>query len=236
LHSVRTGLQRMRSPGDYHSVPQSAPGGQLCKRGWDIGWLPTQRQRLVRCQRCRADLIELPHDCSDCMTYGHRLLRVCGVHGLSGPSSIAAGWCAQDTPFLALKVGDAATLPAVHVMVRRQYDDAVKSIFMVTGSPQNHAFSAVLGPMMARQFEDLASNSRTTVMEYTRSLMAAPGGQVHIPPQFGEPCGCAGPFVHGPCSNSMDGLACDQQMPLYGRSDNGKQAENGKIQVRENKL
>jgi hypothetical protein len=100
-----------------------------------------------------------------------------------------------------LKVGDAATLPVVHVMVRRQYDDAVKSIFMVTGSPQNHAFSAVLGPMMARQFEDLASNSRTTVMEYTRSLMAAPGGQVHIPPQFGEPCGCAGPFVHGPCSN-----------------------------------
>jgi hypothetical protein len=34
----------------------------------------------------------------------------------------------------------------------------------------------------------------------------------------------------------MDGLACDQQMPLYGRSDNGKQSENGKIQVRENKL
>jgi hypothetical protein len=32
----------------------------------------------------------------------------------------------------------------------------------------------------------------------------------------------------------LDGLACDQQMPLYGRSDNGKQSEKGKIQVREN--
>jgi hypothetical protein len=25
---------------------------------------------------CRADLIKLPNDCSDCMTFGHRLLRV----------------------------------------------------------------------------------------------------------------------------------------------------------------
>jgi hypothetical protein len=37
---------------------------------------PTQRQRQVRCQRCRADLVKLPHDCSDCMTFDHRLLRV----------------------------------------------------------------------------------------------------------------------------------------------------------------
>ena len=38
--------------------------------------VPTQRQRQVRCQRCRPDLLKVPHDCSDCMTFGHRLLRV----------------------------------------------------------------------------------------------------------------------------------------------------------------
>src|SRR5450631_4197939 len=38
--------------------------------------VPTQRQRQVRCQRCPADLLKLPHECSDCMTFVHRLLRV----------------------------------------------------------------------------------------------------------------------------------------------------------------
>jgi hypothetical protein len=29
---------------------------------------------------CRADLLKLPDDCSDCMTSGHRLLRVCRAY------------------------------------------------------------------------------------------------------------------------------------------------------------
>ena len=33
------------------------------------------------------------------MACGHRLLRVCGVHGLSGPPPVTTGWRGQDAPF-----------------------------------------------------------------------------------------------------------------------------------------
>jgi hypothetical protein len=50
-------------------------------RGYECweGCRPSDNGR-IRCQGCRADLLKLPHDCSDCMTCGHRLLRVCRAY------------------------------------------------------------------------------------------------------------------------------------------------------------
>jgi hypothetical protein len=59
-----------------HDKVKTPQRGELClSEVMNVG-VPTQRQRQVRCQRCPANLLKLPHDCSDCMTLGHRLLRV----------------------------------------------------------------------------------------------------------------------------------------------------------------
>jgi len=59
-----------------HDKVKTPKRGELCLSDVMNVGVPTQRQRQVRCQRCRADLLKLPHDCRDCMTFGHRLLRV----------------------------------------------------------------------------------------------------------------------------------------------------------------